>query len=112
MSRHDLQPLNESATCITVGWDRPLGTFFAHVYLADDEPQELDIPSLAIGEDFHEVTDPADVIDMVRPYAHLPADLADTLRADERAEGCSEAPLAIVLISTAALDTNEWPCPF
>lgn len=111
MSRHELEPLDASATCIAVGWDRPLGSFFAHVYLTGDD-NEFDMPSKAIGEDFREVTDPARVIDMVRPYAQLPTSLADTLRADAQAEGRCEAPTIVAILNVTAPDTSGWPCPF
>lgn len=111
MSRHELTPRDETVSCITVGWDRPLGTFFAHVYLTADD-NEFDIPTHAIGEDFHEVTDPAQVIDMVRPYADVPATLAATLRDDAQAEGTCEAPAVVAILSAPAQNTADWFCPF
>ncbi len=111
MSRHELQPLNDTTFCVTVGWDRPLGTYFAHIYLTADD-NEFDAPTVALGEDFNEVTDPTHVIDLVRPYAQIPASLADTLHADAEAEGRCETPMILAILATAAPNTSDWDCPF
>lgn len=112
VSRHELQPLDTDAvSCVAVGWDRPMGTYFAHVYLTGDN-NEFDIPSVALGDDFFEVTDPKRVVDLARTYAEVPATLAETLHADAQAEGQCEAPALVAMLSVTAPDTSGWPCPF
>ena len=46
MSRHDLQPKADQPHVVraTVGWDRPLQTFFAQVFFrTEDEPEEGEV---------------------------------------------------------------------
>ena len=111
MSRHELAALDKTASCIIVGWDRPLGSYFAHVYLTGDD-NEFDLPTICVGDDFREITDPAHIIDVVRPYAQVPADLTVTLQADAKAEGSCEAPALVSILSTPAPNTDDWVCPF
>lgn len=111
MSRHELTPLDETVSCIAVGWERTFGTFYAQVFLAADD-NEYDIPSISLGDDFYEATDPAQVIDVVRPYAQVPANLAITLHADAQAEGSCEPPTLVSIGSGQPVNTDGWPCPF
>jgi hypothetical protein len=112
VSRHELAPLNdENVSCVTVGWEPALGSYFAHVYLTADD-NEYDEPTITVGEDFNEVTDPTDVIDVVRPYARIPASLAEMLHDDAKTQGRCEAPMIVAILTTTAHDTSAWPCPF
>jgi hypothetical protein len=85
MSRHDLisfDPAHE----VVLGWDPPMGTFFAQVLdnLADEEDGTYEV--LWIGTRFQEVLNPATVIAAVAPFATVPAGLLDQLARDCRAD--------------------------
>ncbi|MEV4708189.1 hypothetical protein [Actinoplanes sp. NPDC049316] len=115
MSRHDLTPLDpDTVSCVIVGWDRPLGSFFTHVYLTDDD-NEFDAPTFEIGTDFREVTDPAAAIELASMYAKVPDDMSATLTADAVREGTCETPAIVGILYAAAtppVNTDGWPCPF
>jgi hypothetical protein len=81
MSRHILAPRpGKEGHEIVIGWDRPLATFFAMVRTGDDLP-------LWVGCTYGEILDPSRVIALVRPYALIPDDLDQRLRADMAREG-------------------------
>ena len=87
MSRHELQPRPDSASVLraTIGWDRPLQTFFAQVFfVTDDEPEEGEA-LIWIGTEPGELLTAEAAIAVVAPHAIVPADLADRLTADMRA---------------------------
>ena len=114
MSRHDLTPLDPDTTSgVYIGWDRPLGSFFTHVYLADDD-NEFDAPTFEIGSDFREVTDPAAAIELASMYAKVSDDMAATLTADATREGICETPAVVGILYAAAtpVNTDGLPCPF
>ncbi|GGN39789.1 hypothetical protein FHR83_006641 [Actinoplanes campanulatus] len=71
MTRHELT--SDGGFEVVVGWDRPLNTFFAQVF--DVHKPEDDAEVLWIGVSLREIHDPQQVIDAVRPYAQIPADL-------------------------------------
>jgi hypothetical protein len=86
MSRHTLTPLDgkENLT-VVVGWDPPLRTYFAQVMDFTAENEDADdeqIDHLWIGTDWDEIQQPGQVLDAVRPYATVPADLAAALFED------------------------------
>ena len=86
MSRHDLQPKpgSDGVLRATVGWDRPLQTFFAQVFFAtDDEPEEGEA-LIWIGTEPGELPTAEAAIEVVAPHAVVPVDLADTLTAEMR----------------------------
>ncbi|MEU8376109.1 hypothetical protein AB0C22_23715 [Micromonospora sp. NPDC048894] len=113
MSRHDLTPLPQFARHeVAVGWDRPLRTYFAVVTDPDidDETAEGATP-LHLGA-AEQVTDPAVIIEAVRPYAHIPDDLHATLQADRDREGLGHSNHHVFF--TTAEDTSTAPpshCP-
>ncbi|MFI5496604.1 hypothetical protein [Actinoplanes sp. NPDC051859] len=111
MSRRELVPIDETVSCVIVGWDRPLCSYFAHVYLTGDD-NEYDAPTHAIGDDFFEVTDPGAVVDMVSTYAKVPDDLIDMLKTDEKNEGRADPPALVAMLSAPLFDTSALPCPF
>lgn len=87
MSRHDLKPKpgREDVVRAVVGWDRPLQTFFAQVFFAtDDEPDEGEA-RIWVGTEPGELLTAEAAIEIVAPYAVVPADLADRLLTDMRA---------------------------
>ncbi|WP_436528272.1 hypothetical protein [Actinoplanes sp. HUAS TT8] len=99
--------MNETVSCVAVGWLPIFGTFFAQVWLATND-REDDAPDHDLGCDFHEVTDAKTVIDMVSEYATVPADLFDTLNADAAREGACELPAAVRIMSGYAPEPIDW----
>lgn len=87
MSRHDLQPKADQPDVVSavVGWDRPLQTFFAQVFIrTEDEPDEGEA-LIWVGTAPGELPTAEAAIAVIAPYAVMPADLADRLTADMRA---------------------------
>lgn len=87
MSRHDLEakPGSEGVVRATIGWDRPLQTFFAQVFFTtEDEPVEGEA-LIWLGTEPGEFLTAEAAIAIVAPHAIVPADLADQLTADMRA---------------------------
>ena len=114
MSHHELTPKSRYAKYrIVVGWDRPLGSYFAQVINHNTEPAAgptarvigaaishlaaiLHLPDrwrpiepvfIWLGADRVAILDPAEVIDAVAPYAVIPPDLENTLARERRHEG-------------------------
>ncbi|GGM67493.1 hypothetical protein GCM10012275_42610 [Longimycelium tulufanense] len=91
MSRHYLTPTDRTTfDHIVVGWDRPLGSFFADAVPVSTTPKGEEIVEELIGLT-DRVTDPQTVIDVVAPYAQIPTDLASTLADEVR-----RSPLATI----------------
>jgi hypothetical protein len=95
MSRYDLTALPRYPKhTVRIGWDKPLQTYFVQVLdpdaeeCNDDTPAqpEGDNPSIWLGCDFGEITDAAAAIEIVRPYAEIPAGLLAHLKADQAGE--------------------------
>lgn len=87
MSRHDLQPRADQPHVVkaTVGWDRPLQTFFAQVFfVTEDEPEEGEA-LIWLGTEPGELLTPEAAIAVVAPHVFIPADLAGKLDAEMRA---------------------------
>ncbi|WP_199515728.1 hypothetical protein [Nucisporomicrobium flavum] len=114
MSYHELTPKSRYAKYrIVVGWDRPLGSYFAQVINHNTETADgpasramsaalrhlaaiLLVPArwrpaepvfIWLGADRVAILDPAEVITAVAPYAVIPPDLENTLTRDRRREG-------------------------
>lgn len=85
MSRHELTPLDPNHR-VTVGWDRPLGSFFA-IVVADED----DDPLLWLGGTPGEIVDPKKMLAKVAAFAVVPAELVDFLLADQAEEGTRPA---------------------
>lgn len=86
MSRHDLQPRADQPHVVraTVGWDRPLQTFFAQVFfVTEDEPEEGEA-LIWVGTALGELLIPEAAIAIVEPHAIVPEDLAEKLGAELR----------------------------
>lgn len=84
MSRHDLQPKADQPHVVraTVGWDRPLQTFFAQVFFrTDDEPDEGEA-LIWFGTEPGELLTAEAAIAVVAPHVEVPTGLADELRAE------------------------------
>jgi hypothetical protein len=87
MSRHDLQPKADQPHVVraTVGWDRPMQTFFAQVFFhTEDEPDDGEA-LIWFGTAPGELLTPEAVIAIVAPHVTVPPGLVDTLNADMRA---------------------------
>jgi hypothetical protein len=86
MSRHDLQPKADQPHVVkaTVGWDRPLQTFFAQVFfVTEDEPHEGEA-LIWLGTEPGELLTPEAAIAIVDPHVLVPSDLASLLEAEMR----------------------------
>ncbi|MDH6130070.1 hypothetical protein [Kitasatospora sp. GP82] len=87
---HELTPLDDAPAGreVRIGWDGPLSTYFLQVL---DEPAadsyEEVIETVWEGGVPHEHADPEHLVALASQYAHVPADLADTLRKDKQASG-------------------------
>lgn len=80
MSRHDLPVRPESgASSASIGWDRPLQTFFSQVRrIEDGEEISFIWEGMAPGE----LRTPADAIRILAPFCEIPADLGKMLELD------------------------------
>ncbi|WP_242121385.1 hypothetical protein [Sphingomonas lacusdianchii] len=81
MSRYDFSGKN-GATKVSIGWDRPLSTFFVQVLRPDPEMDDEEQAFIWEGTSPGELTKAADAIRIAEPYADLPADIASTLETD------------------------------
>ncbi|WP_371424511.1 hypothetical protein [Tardiphaga sp.] len=87
MSRHDLQPKADQPYVVraTIGWDRPLQTYFAQVFFrTEDEPDEGEA-LIWFGTEPGELLTAEAAIAVVAPHAEVPIGLADELDAEMRA---------------------------
>ncbi len=86
MSRHDLQPKaeNPDVVRVTVGWDRPLQTFFAQVFFRTEAEEDEGEPLIWRGTEPGELATAEAAIAVVALYADIPGDLADRLTAEMR----------------------------
>lgn len=92
MSRHDF-PGKDLASTVTLGWDRPLGTFFVQVFLEEVE-HELVWRGTFPGE----LSSAAAAIAIAAPYANLPVTLGAILETDRlRALGGIDGPAQIAV---------------
>lgn len=85
MSRYTTPTLQPGQTCV-VGWDPPLGTFFAQVHAcpAARRPPRL---LLWVGTDIEDIRTVQELAQALAPYANLPANLQRQLEADRRGAG-------------------------
>lgn len=106
MSNHTLTPLGgaPAGRTVRVGWDAPLASYFASVW---DEPDDEGVESdhlVFAGSAPYDISDPATVLELVTPYAVIPAGLREKLLADRGREGDRFAGRpATDLVGTAAL---------
>jgi len=87
MSRHDLQPKVDQPRVVraTVGWDRPLQTFFAQVFfVTEDEPEEGEA-LIWVGTEPGQLLTAEAAIAIVEPHAIVPESLAAKLQDEMRA---------------------------
>lgn len=81
MSRH-VFPGHTGATSVALGWDRPLTTFFVQVFRPDPEENGEEMSFIWKGTAPGELPSPAAAIEIARPWATLPDDIARTLELD------------------------------
>ena len=83
MSRHQL-PLREGveASSARIGWDRPLLTFFAQVFVTDPADPGEEVELLWRGTSERELPRPIDAIRLLEPYCDIPAEIAVSLEVD------------------------------
>lgn len=81
MSRYDFTG-KAGATTVSLGWDRPLATFFVQVFRPDPEADGEEHAFIWQGSMPGELPKAADAIRLAEPYAHLPPDLGATLETD------------------------------
>ena len=81
MSRHTF-PGKGGATSVTLGWDRPLATFFVQVFGPDPEEEGEETTILWEGTVPGELATAAAAISRAAPYADLPNTLGATLETD------------------------------
>ena len=83
MSRHQL-PLREGveASSAWIGWDRPLLTFFAQVFVTDPADPGEEVELLWRGTSERELPRPVDAIRLLEPYCDIPIEIAVSLEID------------------------------
>lgn len=83
MSRHQL-PLREGveASSAWIGWDRPLLTFFAQVFVTDPADPDEEVELLWRGTSEGELPRPVDAIRLLEHYCEIPAEIAASLEID------------------------------
>ena len=112
MSAHEMYPTNGVNRAVA-GWHREFGSFYAQVYLTGDG-SGWPCPSLEIGDDFDEITDPQWIVMFLDGFAIIPDDFAEILRADADKEGVCDLPalLGIQEPRRPAYDLDEAEVPF
>jgi len=84
MSRRTLPAYTPGMT-VVVGWDNPLGTFFAQVTRETGPDDDNDPNVFWIGGQFGEVQRAEDIVAPLAPYAALTPEMVVQLRADRAA---------------------------
>lgn len=81
MSRHQIEPFVKRYE-VTVGWDRPLNTYFAQV--EDLEPTDEDSDPLIVwvGTSYSEILRPEDLQAQIAAFATIDIAVLDALRTD------------------------------
>lgn len=81
MSRHSF-PGKAGATSVTLGWDRPLATFFVQVFVPDPNEAGEEATILWEGTAPGELPTAASAIALATRYADLPETLGTMLETD------------------------------
>jgi hypothetical protein len=84
MSRHFIDAF-DSSHVVTVGWDRPMNTFFAQVFDEDDRAL------LDVGGPADVVADVDALASLLALYADIDDDMLDTLAAEAAGPGFERA---------------------
>lgn len=110
VNRIRLAPRDDSVADrdIVIGWDRGLGTFFAQV-LDGTDVEEEPIVRVEVGSAPDEITDPAQAIDAIRPYAQIPDHLVEILVQQRDAPGARERSPFAAWAQSAGLGSGPSP---
>jgi len=84
MSRRTI-PAHAPGMTVVVGWDNPLGTFFAQVSRDHVIEDETDPVVFWTGGQFGEVQRAEELVALLAPYAKLTPEMVEQLRADRAA---------------------------
>jgi len=105
MSRYTIAARQLDHTCV-VGYDPPLGTFFAQVHATRSRrhPQEL----LWVGTDLQEILTVTALAQVIADFAILPVEICHRLETDQRTQGF-RPNLGTVLMHTVNTTTEEEP---
>lgn len=80
MSRHDVPvKAGSGASSASIGWDRPLQTFFVQVRRIKDGEEDC---FLWEGTDYRALPTASDAIRLIEPFCTIPADLGQCLEID------------------------------
>jgi len=90
MSRHTLAALHPQHTCV-VGYDPPLGTFFAQVW-DQTLPATAEQVVLWVGTTLHEIPTVQALATDLHAYAVIPADVWQGLESEQRTLGLRPNP--------------------
>lgn len=84
MSRYELQPKSYTprVASVVVGWDRPLNTFFAQVFMTSGAPGDEPEATIWEGTEPGQLSTAAEALALVDAYADVPADMLSRLEAD------------------------------
>ena len=100
MSRHTI-PAADANLTVVIGWDNPLQTFFGQV-TRNDAGDEDEPVILWLGGSFADITDPAELIIPLSPYATVTPEHIAQLIAD-RAAHVGRPPTPTQLANLAVL---------
>jgi len=81
MSRHELEPFAKRYE-VTVGWDRPLNTFFAQVKDLQVTDEEDDPVIVWVGTSYSEIPRPEDLQAHIAVFATISNAIMEALRSD------------------------------
>lgn len=83
MSRHPIPiRVGIEASSAWIGWDRPLLTFFAQVFVENPNDPEEEVEILWRGTCERELPRPVDAIVLLEPFCEIPAEIAAQLEID------------------------------
>lgn len=81
MSRHELEPFAKRYE-VTVGWDRPLNTYFAQVKDLQVTDEDDDPVIVWVGTSYSEILRPEDLQAHTAAFATIPHATLEALRSD------------------------------
>jgi hypothetical protein len=84
MSRHTIVSFSDCFE-VTIGWDRPLNSFFAQVQYLKIADGEQDPVVVWVGASYSEIPRPEDLQAHIAGFAVIPVEMLDALRADRNA---------------------------
>ena len=94
MSSRFIVPARVTGLLVWIGWDNPLGTFFAQVLRVQKKDDSRDPVILWVGLEPGEIRKAEDLIPLLTPYAELTQEHLARLRAD-RATDADRGPTTL-----------------